>query len=221
KDILNGRNVVIVSHSMGGLVTTYWYHKFYSGNETQYPFKLKRVIFIGTPHMGAPSSLANMIEGYSTDLAAGWFFKCFQTNTIFKSLSRAGHTFPSIYQLLPVYDPKLVILKTKTNAKTDVPIFDIESWIKFDWLKKWRDSKQNISVFYKKIQPLLEDGKRFHEEIYKMGPVPNAVYFYSKNYKTLTRIIIHETKKGTFETEFKFEDFNGDGRVPREVAINW
>ncbi|MBC8179635.1 hypothetical protein H8E88_00785, partial [candidate division KSB1 bacterium] len=53
-NILNDRKIVFVAHSMGGLLATYWFHKYYDGHQDTYPFKnIERIIFLGTPHTGS------------------------------------------------------------------------------------------------------------------------------------------------------------------------
>ena len=129
-NILKDRKVVIVAHSMGGLVSKYWHGKFYSRKDKNYPFKVIGTIHLGVPHQGALSSLVTLIEGYATANATPWFFRSFADSTIFNKLNDYGHTFPSIYQLLPSYRHNLVYFITNTKKTHDIDIFDIANWIK-------------------------------------------------------------------------------------------
>ena len=217
-NILKGRNVVIVAHSMGGLVSKYWHGKYYSGKEKNYLFKIIGTIHIGVPHKGALSSLATLIEGYASLDASPWFFPAFKDNSIFKALNKFGYTFPSIYQLLPFYDNKLVLFITNTEKEHFIDIYDIENWAKFDWLKNARGENSKKS-FYQKIEPLLNAAVEFHSELLNFPPVPNIVYFYSSIHTTIKSITIKEGKNNEYKTEFNPRAC-GDGRVIKEVAMN-
>jgi len=88
--------VNIIAHSMGGLVTRSYIHRF--GED-----KINKIIYLGTPHQGTAKSFNALAfdEGLH-DL--GLKFDCLTTST----LSNLAVTLPSIYQLLPratfIYD---------------------------------------------------------------------------------------------------------------------
>lgn len=215
--ILSKRKVVLVAHSMGGLLVTYWFHKYYDKHQADYPFKIERVIFLGTPHKGALSALQAIIEGYNMDPNANWFFRCFE-NIVLDGLNKVGHTFPSVYQLLPFHDKNIITLETKQHRISYPQICEIGVWKKFDWLKKIH-SNNKVNPIYENIEPLLEDGVKFHQELNKMGPVPDAIYFYSNSHKTPTRLRVTQ-KNGEFKSEFVIKEKFGDGKVTKKSAIN-
>ncbi len=228
--ILKDRKVVIVAHSMGGLVASYWYHYYFTQTKNHYPFKIDEFIFVGTPHTGALSSLVTLIEGYSRSQTSPWMFRKLEASTIFRRLNRAGHTFPSIYQLLPVYSTELIDLIDGDDVIDHPPIFEIGTWRKFDWLVK---SRGNVSAdeFYPTIKDILEDGLKFHIELNKKRPVCDelngkkpvcdAIYFYAENQETVAKIIVMAKSNQTFYTTYETRKNSGDGRVATNVAKHW
>jgi pimeloyl-ACP methyl ester carboxylesterase len=80
------RRVVIVAHSMGGLVARAWAS---SGEASRW---CRGIITLGTPHLGAPKALRVMAKG----LTLGPL-------TVAPGLSKVVQSWPSVYELLPVY----------------------------------------------------------------------------------------------------------------------
>lgn len=80
-------NVIIVSHSMGGIVTKEFLRQ-YPGNQ----YKINKWITLGTPHLGSPKAVKALIDGYNFDASL----------IISKEAGRrlAMHS-PAVYQLLP------------------------------------------------------------------------------------------------------------------------
>ena len=78
--------VNLVGHSMGGIVAKTFIKLF---DES----KVKKLVFIGTPHLGAPEVLTVMLTGKLFE-----WLNNFATNAFFKELAR---NLPSCYQLIP------------------------------------------------------------------------------------------------------------------------
>lgn len=218
---IKDRKIIIVAHSMGGLVTTYWYNYFYKDNPDRYSFKsIEKVVYLGTPHLGATSMLVTMIEGYSSSHTDGWLYKGLQNALhLFGDLASSGHTFPSTYQLLPT-DNKVVSLYERGSFRDYPDVFSIATWKKFDWLSRVRGDR-SVDEFYDSITPLLKNGLRFHEELAKFDIVPNSIYFYGNNHPTPTSIRVNDAGDSyKTDTNVNGELRNGDGRVPIEIAKN-
>lgn len=218
--ILKDRKVVIVAHSMGGLVASYWYHYYFANPDVRYRFEIDEFFFLGTPHIGALSALVTLIEGYSRSQTSPWMIRKIESNTVFARLKRAGHTFPSIYQLLPVYSAELIDLIDGDDVIDHPPIFDIGTWRKFDWLVNSR-GRTAADAFYPTIKDMLEDGLQFHKDLNEKGPVPNATYFFADNQETVTKVIVKAKSNRTFDTTYTTTKNGGDGRVPTDVAKHW
>jgi Lecithin:cholesterol acyltransferase len=82
--------VVLVCHSMGGLVAR-WYLDVLLRNKSV--DHVRTLLTIGTPYRGAAKAAAAIVNG-----VAGW------TGPTGKNLSDALRGFPSVYELLPRYD---------------------------------------------------------------------------------------------------------------------
>jgi len=88
---------IIVAHSMGGLVLKHWlinYHGTSCGDSSE-EIKIDSIIFVATPHLGAPESFLTFIDEVSLiDFP-------FVDGVVSRSLNRYGVTFDSIYELFP------------------------------------------------------------------------------------------------------------------------
>ncbi len=89
--------VILVAHSMGGLVAKSCIKDFN-------PDRINKVIFIGTPHLGAPKIYYTMLTG---EMGLGWGKELILNNTTIKRITR---NMPSVYQLFPsvqFFDPSI------------------------------------------------------------------------------------------------------------------
>lgn len=221
KSLAEGRSVNIIAHSMGGLVVTYWYHKYYAGHKKTYPFEeLKEVIFLGTPHRGSAAALQSLIDGYSCN-GCGKFEKQIFRN-FFASLNDAAYTFPSLFQMLPL--DETVIARDEYGREMSRNHFSVETWKHYGWggkalrnMNRARRGKAEITEeeFYASIDRLLRDGHQFQTEIDKFGPVPNAHYFYTLEFQTPAKLEVERT--GLVRAR---PTEAGDGRVTESVAKN-
>jgi len=215
---LAGRNVIFVSHSMGGLVARRWFHEHFKPNEDIYPFKVREMIFLGTPHYGAPSALQTVIEGYSTNQSHYAFIRSIES-ALFKALSSAGYSFPSTYQLLPIYDNKLINVYDKNGELIDNPsAFDIATWIKYGWVDKFKPQDAQAETIIKK---LLQNGLEFQSYLWSQTNDKRFTFFYSASEATTGKIRIDLTSGGGYKTTFEQSSLKGDGRVPQRVAKYW
>ena len=78
--------VNLVAHSMGGIVAKTSINLFDKS-------RIKKLVFIGTPHLGAPEVLTVMLTGKLFE-----WLNNFATNAFFREL---GRNLPSCYQLIP------------------------------------------------------------------------------------------------------------------------
>ncbi|MBK8946422.1 MAG: T9SS type A sorting domain-containing protein [Ignavibacteriae bacterium] len=82
------QTVNIIAHSLGGLVTKSCVKN--NGSD-----RIDKIIFVGTPHLGAPKIYYTMLTG---DVEFGFFKDIFLINKIIKDISR---NMPSTYELFP------------------------------------------------------------------------------------------------------------------------
>ncbi|MBL7019236.1 MAG: hypothetical protein ISR86_01725 [Nitrospinaceae bacterium] len=217
RDELADRELVLIAHSMGGLVVTWWYHKFYLPNKSSYPFNvLRQTIFLGTPHSGSPALLATLIEGYHRETEPGWIAAGIDDH-IFKNLNKDVITFPSVFELLPGATDRVKIQKPSGLSGplpkwNKVDHFNYKKWADFDWLEisrrlngipdrprgdpnqikndpvKKEALKQYLEFYEKKIGPLLAHGRDFQRALAKLPLIDSALYFYTESQKTPTSI---------------------------------
>lgn len=86
--------VIVVAHSMGGLVSRYYCKKL--GGES----RVAALILLGTPNHGAPRAYALLKEGIKL-FSDAWRLSALFPATTQVTLMRMLRGFPSVYQLLP------------------------------------------------------------------------------------------------------------------------
>lgn len=186
--------VILVGHSMGGLVIK-WYAEHILGEKAK--DKIDKIISVATPYKGSIKSIEALIPG-----ARKFFGIDFQ-----KSMRKAARTFPGLFQLLPSYD---AIIDSKT--KESLNIFEIKNWQHslIDKLNKDFDEEY--------FQNMLNDAKDFQVKVSKSYEGYLLENFYcvrGKGSHTRCQIYV-DTSKGNFydfESDFGISK-EGDGTVP-------
>ncbi|HJQ40140.1 MAG TPA: tetratricopeptide repeat protein [Thermoanaerobaculia bacterium] len=213
---IGGRDVVIIAHSMGGLVTTSWYHQYYAPHPEHYSFPIANFLLLGVPHRGAPSSLLAIATGYQPGSHPSYFENQVYS-FLFRELNRAAVTFPGLFDLLP--DAFKSVYETGGG---DVEIFSAGSWLRYDWARKARDARRaGADVFYPTyIQPMLDRASELHRLITDKGtlPVAKTYFFYSKSHDTVTGILMEREKNNVYALRPQWER-DGDERVPSYSAV--
>ena len=99
--------IIIVAHSMGGLVTKVWAarHAKESCADGKKP-DVKQIVFVATPHLGSPKAIKAVAEGYNIlfDELTGLrrYLGRWERNYVLDAINQAGFSFPSLYELLPI-----------------------------------------------------------------------------------------------------------------------
>lgn len=98
--LIGEHNLVFVAHSMGGLVLKHWFHLFFDEgkgciNKNNSAQRILKVILVGTPHYGSAKIIKNFFDGYSFGIP-------FVDSWISQRINKFGHTFPSVYELIPI-----------------------------------------------------------------------------------------------------------------------
>lgn len=252
RDIFSGHPIIFLSHSMGGLVTAYWYeHEREKGcsdgsslSDSSW-INVAQVIFLGTPIYGSPKAIVAFTGGYF--LAAnrspsifGAMFRSFDRNTLSKSLNRYGASFPSAYQLLPIYEESCFNKSPRPVAPayfkrpdgTEVPIlslFDPGSWKKWHWPTNLPDGVPSDKFYSEFLTKALSGAKDFLCDLanYDLSQHVKVTYIYGKLPQTSTPSGLQFTRSddGTLALidcapmDANCEkDMNGDGVVPEFVA---
>lgn len=179
--------LVIVSHSMGGLVSKVW-AKRHAKQEClggQAP-NLTRMVFVATPHLGSPKTVKSIVDGYNilfdelNGLARFFSWTGFEVeaqlremlgpNGVLKSLNSAGPTFPSIYELLPIKSsadcqkkkPGLhnnpdILNAVDGDNGAAIDIFKAKAWVEYDLLRQIGPSAIRQEFYAKSLPGLLRN----------------------------------------------------------------
>ncbi|MEQ3655620.1 MAG: alpha/beta hydrolase [Dokdonia sp.] len=110
KDKLNVNSFNFLTHSMGCLVVSSYFKLL--GNEDNINAVVNKVIFSVPPFLGSIESTFNLVAGKS---------RLFNSSDDFRKIAR---TFPSIYELLPVYQGAYTFENTARQAQFDYANFD-------------------------------------------------------------------------------------------------
>jgi hypothetical protein len=196
-DVLQNRRVFFVAHSMGGLVLKSWLMQFYKkgakrhacsngGRAEARRIDIERIFFLGTPHLGSPKAIKAFAEGYSLkddDVDGGTLFGAvfglIDRNTFAPLLTKYGPTFPSAYELLPIYwktgctleggffgptdavDAPLIVDLGQGAPKDNYDLFNAAVWRDWGWPK---ELPPNVTAdrFYNDMLPrMLANAKQF------------------------------------------------------------
>ena len=240
------RPTIFVAHSMGGLVVKYWYTRMHQrktpcADGAALALDLQELMFVGTPHYGSPEAIKVFAEGFSLAGGGGVFGfvkRMYSRATIQQELNNAGAMFPSVYQLLPIYE-HTCMEKVRRRINLPAPIvthahgifelFSAEAWKDVGW-PKYRPANLSRETFYKTHLPrFLKDAEEFLCTVARVEFPRDlrVAYFSSDADGTTTGGLVlapvpfgnaeasHPKTVGVTRTEAK-----GDGTVPYEIADN-
>ena len=170
--------VTIIGHSLGTLVSRY-YVECLGGKK-----KANRLLLIGGPHQGVPKIVTNLLSGLDL-LPFG---------LMGERLTQIVETFPSSYQILPLYT-----CAADQNGQP-VNFFQDESWIKPPY------------------RPLLHIAHEFRRELGTTSRVP-TVSIFGYGLKTTTHLQIQRDLAGLFQKVTFNTEPSGDTTIPENSAV--
>lgn len=170
--------ITIIAHSLGTLVSRYYVEKLGGKN------KVDRLMLMGGPHQGVPKIAANLLTG--VDLLP--------FGIMGKRLTEIIETFPTCYQILPLYPCGI------DQNGNPFHFFEDESWVKEPW------------------RPLLRMAREFRRELGTTSSVPTLSIF-GYGLKTASQMKIQRASDGTFQKVLIDAAPNGDSSVPENSAI--
>jgi hypothetical protein len=237
------RPLVVIAHSMGGLVVKSWLKDIYetSGCSKGETFanwaKIKRIIFLGTPHYGSPKSLVAFADNYSLfidrdDTTLSAILGGIDAVSFSKSVNAFGATFPSAYELLPVVNtnacfrdtswPSTVFVKsTNGSTSSQIDLFDPSTWKLFKWPKTLDGSIDRPKFTAERLPELLRSARDFACGVSHYRPEKkfDVVWVSGIRRNTVCEVTIKQpTTPGapaTIDTKICDE---GDGTVPKWIA---
>ena len=225
---LKGHSLIIIAHSMGGLVAWTWQSQIYRPDQPT----VLQLLLVGAPLAGVCEMARMLDRGYSPppdsdkldELLYRWLFG--------NRLRSAAFTFPSVFELLPAESEDEIkscaaipfIPDGFSGGSDYVPWkpYSIDFWRTTFGMyvlgEAWKDLGWDAPKFWRRFERVLAVAKDFrdHFDLKKIN-VP-VHYFYSWNHPTVTRARV-SLQDGHFRVAYPFTG-DGDGRVPLETAIN-
>jgi pSer/pThr/pTyr-binding forkhead associated (FHA) protein len=170
--------ITLIAHSLGTLVSRYYVEKL--GGKS----KIGRLLLIGGPHQGVPKIAANLLSGLDL-LPFG---------LMGKRLTEIIETFPSCYQILPLYP-----CGVDQNGK-QINFLEDESWVK------------------PAFRHLHRMAREFRRELGRTSSVPTLSIF-GYGLKTATEIRLQSDSHGSFLKALMGIAPSGDSSVPESSAV--
>ena len=232
---LDGRRIVVVAHSMGGVVAWDWKNRHYKDGE--YGFSVDRMILLGSPLEGSCEMLRMLLEGYRPIPDAGPFEEQIFSK-LFSDLHPAAFTFPSVFQLLPEFpadhnDRNSCLALRNSFGTNSIDHFSITAWrrilsnlldtqyrLGFLSTRKpiWESLDMSKDRFFLYLTSLLDQGRVFRQG-FSLSETPlngRIEYFYSEKFDTTGQIILTIDEEETEVDDYMLRP--GDGRVLGESA---
>jgi len=171
-------SIKLIGHSLGTLVSRYYVEKL-GGKD-----KVKRLILMGGPHYGTPAGVTSLMFGPGV-LPFG---------IMGETLRKVIATYPTAYQILPVY-----ACGRDQNNKS------------FNFLKdkSWLTEEQ---------WPLWELARKFKKELGMKTSIPTTCIF-GYGHKTIDEVNFHRNEDGGFSNSAYLTKTTGDDSVPQNSAI--
>lgn len=170
--------ITIIAHSLGTQVSRY-YVEVLGGKKN-----VGRLLLIGGPHQGAPKIAANLLAGV----------KLLPFGLMGKKLTEVIETFPSCYQVLPLYP-----CAVDQNGKP-INLLEDEGWVKPAY------------------RPLLHAAREFRRELGTKSSVPTLSIF-GYGLKTAMQIRVQRDGAGMFQKALIDVQPSGDSSVPESSAV--
>lgn len=190
-----GKQVTIIAHSMGGLVSRIYIQR-YGGDK-----RVTKLITLGTPYLGSPEALRMLLDGLGPfeNPFIGGRLKAIQVIS----------SFPSIYELLPTYENCCILGGPEDKDRTPVDVTDFQTWEKLGWLS----SIPNRIDLVKKSLARTRDLADLISQ-----PIPPSVRTYmivGDLFQTTARVYLN--KDGSPKEWVPYN--RGDGTVPLRSAM--
>jgi len=171
-------SIILIGHSLGTLVSRYYVESL-GGKD-----KVKRLILMGGPHYGTPAGVTSLMFGPDV-LPFG---------ILGETLRKVIATYPTAYQILPVYACGINQDGTHFNFMHD------NSWLTEEQWSLW------------------ELAREFKKELGMQTSVPTTCIF-GYGHKTIDEIKLYRNVDGSFANSTYISGETGDTSVPQNSAI--
>ncbi len=171
-------SIILIGHSLGTLVSRYYVERL-GGKD-----KVERLILMGGPHYGTPAGVTSLMFGPEV-LPFG---------IMGETLRKVIATYPTAYQILPVY------ACGKDQDGKPFNFMQDNSWLGEE---QW---------------PLWDLSREFKKELGLDTSVPTTCIF-GYGLKTIDEIKLYRNEDGSFSNSAYISNITGDGSVPQNSAI--
>lgn len=244
RSVLKDRPVIVVAHSMGGLILKHWLKNRYStsceeGTEQFASWiDIKKVILAGTPNYGAPKALLTFSRGQTmfvdpaSDGAVWRVLRWMDMNLLSNNLNTYGIRYPSAYQLLPITnmnecfrknwrDANSIEFFTEDKTRADnLNLFDPGVWKILGWPHQLSGDARDQFID-KELPALLSEAKGFLCDIanYDIDSKFEVIRLAGIAQDTICKI---RFKAPGYDGTVTDDDYcEGDGTVPLWIASDF
>jgi pimeloyl-ACP methyl ester carboxylesterase len=229
--------LVIVAHSMGGIITKVWAARHAkepctNGKEPN----VTQIIFAATPHLGSPKAVKALAEGYNAffDELTGFkrYLGYIESNYLLDAVNQAGISFPSLYELLPIRTSEYCTQQKPALAAASVPVvgddgkpvnlFDVDTWRRYDLLRRIGTPPVRRSYYEHDLAKQLRQAEQLLCEIADFNPatVADVVYLFGREKTDRTYGWFHLQSNASSSIQ-EWTTLQGDGTVPVYSAQNF
>jgi hypothetical protein len=191
----SGRRVIVVAHSMGGLVARYWIGVCGGWRHC------RALVTLGTPHRGAPRALDWLFNGAGVGLLRSG------------AATRELRRWPSVFELLPQYPAVLPELGEPVEPRALSPAL----------VRPFGSADAGVEVLRRvgEAATVHADIAAAWEEI-PGGRRPGLVVFFGRGHKTPNRAVVHDGRVRVAKVDPQWRGnvgWAGDGTVPAICSI--
>ena len=191
----SGRQVIVVAHSMGGLVARYWIGVCGGWRHC------RALVTLGTPHRGVPRALDWLFNGAGVGLLRS------------EAATRELRRWPSVFELLPQYPAVLPEVGEPVEPRALSPAL----------VRPLGSADGGVEVLRRvgEAATVHADIAAAWEEI-PGGERPGLVVFFGRGHTTLNRAVVHDGRVRVTKVDPEWRGnvgWAGDGTVPAICSI--
>ena len=196
-----GGQVIVLAHSMGGLVARYWAGALGGWQ------RCRALIMLGTPHRGAPKAMDWLVNG----AGAG--------RLRLPAVTKVIRAWPSVYELLPQYEAVLAI-PADGDPGTPVELTELPASL--------LAAQPGLASYAQQFADMAAAGRRTHERIAAawvgVDPAlaPQVVSYVGRGHATLNLAVLNNSGLTVSKADPPWRGnvgWRGDGTVPMLSAI--
>jgi len=196
--------------------------------------RIKKVVFGGTPHYGAPKSMSAFADSFYLYFdPAGIYAKLFgyvDREFLARPINDYGATFPSAYQLLPVTSaacfPRtnelpIAVQESNNAVFTNLDIFDVATWVRYNWPNKLHTSYDRARFLSETLGTHLVAAKDFLCDLvdFDVDKQFDVTRIYGDRHRTICKLIVESSSRSRSpKVSSSVCTERGDGTVPAWVA---